>query len=86
MAELNKFMLRVNNVIATALEVLNPVIAVVVLLGVLNGVTDDGGDGILGLLLGAAAAIAVSGPIAVLTNIRGMLRDATRDRLGTPGE
>ena len=77
---MNKFLLHVNGVMAKSLEVLNPIIAVSVFIGVMRAVDDVGTSAIWSLLAGAVAACMVSGPIAVLTNIRSMLRDATRDQ------
>ena len=77
---MNKFLLHVNGMMAKSLEVLNPIIAVSVFIGVMRAVDDFGSSAISSLLAGAVAACMVSGPIAVLTNIRSMLRDATRDQ------
>jgi len=80
---MNKFLLHVNGVMAKGLEILNPIIAVVVFLAVLVvGTEFSDGDVIWWSIAAAVAVCMVSGPIAVLTNIRNMLREATRDRSG----
>ena len=77
---MNKFLLHANGLMAKGLEVLNPIIALVVFLAVVAMGTRMNFGTIGVLITAAAAAILVSGPIAVLTNIRNMLREATTTR------
>ena len=80
----NQILLHLNGLFAKGIEILNPIIGLVVFLTVLISAIGVGGGGfftvIASLILASISAIVVCGPLAILTNIRNILQEATRGK------
>ena len=77
------FAIRINQLLAASIGVVNAILAIfLILIMVVSSISWFGtGTGIIvGLLGGAALAVAICGTLAVLVNIRDLLEESLRNR------
>ena len=76
------FVNRINQLLAASIGVVNAVLALfLVLVGLLTGIHWLDAFGIIvGLVVGVAMAVAICGTLAVLVNIRDLLKESLQNR------